>query len=293
MGTVKILVESTLEIFGTKVEDLRHGSDAKVMVRCMDCGEVMTREFKLVGLLHQCPTPEKEHLDGVREFLINGEFEEDDTVLLNQWQRQDGRCFYLKMPLNLSRGPFYPVLEYLGRGRYIWVSRMAAMARAESGHDIFDSDLLRALSESEFGMPRVEVELRNPDASVPVRSRSSDVGYDIKSLVDAVIKPGQVVSIDTGMAVVAPFGFYFTVEGRSSMYQSGVVPFRGIIDSGYVGNMIVSLMNVGSEPYSIKKGDRIAQLCLHKIVQADYQRVEKVSNEYNIRGTAGFGSSGK
>lgn len=140
---------------------------------------------------------------------------------------------------------------------------------------------------------RIEVELRHPDARPPSQSRSSDAGHDLYSLDDIDIYPGDVVSIDTGMAVVAPEGYYFTVEGRSSLYKAGVVPFRGIIDGCYTGPMVVSLMNVGKEKYCILKGDRIAQLVLHRIIPLDLHFVDEISVEYNIRGTAGFGSSGR
>lgn len=140
---------------------------------------------------------------------------------------------------------------------------------------------------------RIEVVLHRPDAIAPHRSRDSDAGWDIHSLENVIVSPGKVVDINTGMSCVAPAGYYFTVEGRSSMYRSGVVPFRGIIDGGYCGDMIVSLMNVGQEDYAIKYGDRIAQLIPHKIIDIELVQVDQVSDEYNIRGTKGFGSSGR
>jgi dUTP pyrophosphatase len=77
------------------------------------------------------------------------------------------------------------------------------------------------------------------------------------------------------------------------MYKSGVIPFRGIIDGGYTGNMVISLMNVGTSTYDITKGDRVAQIVPHKIVPIDLVEVDEISPEYNIRGNNGFGSSGK
>jgi dUTP pyrophosphatase len=141
-------------------------------------------------------------------------------------------------------------------------------------------------------IPRIEVMKRNPEAIIPHRSRASDAGYDIHSLDDVTISPGDIVNIDPGLAVVAPCGYYITIEGRSSLYKVGVVPFRGIIDGGYTGTMMVTLMNVSTTAYHISKGDRIAQMVLHKLISADFIEVKEVSPEYNIRGTAGFGSSG-
>lgn len=152
-----------------------------------------------------------------------------------------------------------------------------------------------ALTDKFFGSKsiKIEVQLRHPEAQPPSRSRTSDAGWDLRSLINAEISPGDVVDIDTGMAVVAPEGYYFTVEGRSSLYKNGVVPFRGIIDGGYTGNMVVSLMNVGKYKYHILKGDRIAQIVPHKIVPIEIELVPNISAEYDIRGNRGFGSSGR
>jgi dUTP pyrophosphatase len=140
---------------------------------------------------------------------------------------------------------------------------------------------------------RIEVLKRNKSAIVPHKNLTTDAGLDVHSMEDAVINPGDVVDIDTGMACTAPIGYYFTVEGRSSLYKRGVTPFRGILDATYTGNVTISLMNVGKESYKICKGDRIAQLILHKVVECDMIEVTEISPAYNVRGSRGFGSSGK
>ena len=139
----------------------------------------------------------------------------------------------------------------------------------------------------------IQVQYRHPDAKIPYKSRPSDAGYDLHAMESVSIEPGDIVNIDTGMAVVAPEGFYFTIEGRSSMFRHGIVPFRGIIDGGYTGNMIVSLMNVGKNKYYILKGDRIAQIVPHAIIPLNLIEVKEISEEYDIRGNKGYGSSGR
>ena len=142
-------------------------------------------------------------------------------------------------------------------------------------------------------VPRIEALVKDIDGIIPHRSRATDAGYDAHSLIDVTISPGQIIDINTGVKMVAPQGVYFTVEGRSSLYRAGVVPFRGIIDAGYVGDLVITLMNVGSIDYFIKKGDRIAQMVPHRMVLIDIMEVDGISPDYDIRGTAGFGSSGK
>lgn len=142
-------------------------------------------------------------------------------------------------------------------------------------------------------VPRVEALVKDIDGIIPHRSRATDAGYDAHSLIDVTISPGQIIDINTGTKLVAPQGVYFTVEGRSSLYRAGVVPFRGIIDGGFTGDLIITLMNVGAADYFIKKGDRIAQMIPHRMVLIDIMEVDSISPDYDIRGTAGFGSSGK
>ena len=155
------------------------------------------------------------------------------------------------------------------------------------------SEVHDAIAMAVNAIPRIEVIRRREGAVIPHRSRASDAGYDIHSLDDVTINPGDIVNIDPGLAVVAPCGYYITIEGRSSLYKVGVVPFRGIIDGGYTGTMMVTLMNVSTKPYSIAKNDRIAQMVLHRLISADFIEVAEVSPEYNIRAGLGFGSSGR
>jgi dUTPase len=72
----------------------------------------------------------------------------------------------------------------------------------------------------------------------------------------------------------------------------GIVPFRGIIDAGYTGQVMVVLRNGTDKPHRVEKYDRVAQICLHQMEHADIVVVDEFSYEYNQRGTAGFGSSG-
>ena len=140
---------------------------------------------------------------------------------------------------------------------------------------------------------KIEVQLRHPDAKMPTKSHDSDAAYDIYAISDADIPPGIITNIDSGLAMVVPRGYYLTVNGRSSLYKVGINPSRGLIDSGYTGNMIISLMSISKDSYHISKGDRIAQISVHEVLNTELNKVNKISPEYDIRGNNGFGSSGK
>lgn len=169
---------------------------------------------------------------------------------------------------------------------------------------------------------RLECVKIHPAARAPFKARDTDAGYDIYSDMDAILPPCVTVrsnlqyihsamdyiksifgvrkltvpsetKIPTGISVSCPVGYYFTINGRSGLGSKYIVPFRGTIDAGYVGQIMVIMNNFSDKPYRIHKGDRIAQICLHKVINAEIDVVEDFSDEYVLRGTAGFGSSGK
>lgn len=130
-------------------------------------------------------------------------------------------------------------------------------------------------------------------AKLPIRKRKTDAGYDIFSNKDVTIPPHGIAWIGTGIQVSAPPNYYFTLDGRSGMGKDGIQPFRGIIDSGFTGEMSCLLFNSSDKPYKVENGHRIAQLVPHKQIHLDFKEVGKFSPKYNSRGDVGWGSSGK
>lgn len=143
------------------------------------------------------------------------------------------------------------------------------------------------------GPIRLEVQRIHPDAKMPFRARPTDAGYDLYSIEEKELPPGKATPVHTGIKIAAPPGWYYTIDGRSSLWMIGVEPNRGIIDSTYCGEVLVSLVNFAGEPYKVKKGERIAQVILHRQYDAEFEEVENFSPEYNQRGEQGFGSTGK
>lgn len=139
----------------------------------------------------------------------------------------------------------------------------------------------------------LEVRLIHEYAKLPYRKRGTDVGYDIYTIEDKVLPAKCATLVRTGIQIAAPPGYYYTIEGRSSLWGRGVFPNRGIIDSTFCGEVVVSLVNVNDGPFEIKTGDRIAQIILAKQYDADFKLVTEFSALYNQRGEEGFGSSGR
>ena len=139
----------------------------------------------------------------------------------------------------------------------------------------------------------LEARMIHPAAKIPSRKRNTDAGYDIYSVESLDLRPNRATIVRTGIQIAAPPGYYYTIEGRSSLWSQGVFPNRGIIDSTFCGELVVSLVNVNADVFRVESGDRIAQIILSKQYDAQFTIVEQFSEDYNQRGTNGFGSTGR
>lgn len=162
-------------------------------------------------------------------------------------------------------------------------------------------DQIATCHHSQHVEVRLEVQLlqQDPETGLPLspklpfRGRLTDAGYDLYAAENAILSPGRSTMVRTGIIIAAPPGFYYTIEGRSSLWMKGIFPNRGIIDATYCGQVVVSLVNVTGGAFEIKCHDRIAQLILHRQYDANFVMVEQFSDQYNQRGKNGFGSTGK
>lgn len=146
---------------------------------------------------------------------------------------------------------------------------------------------------SEYQLPRLECVLKHPDAKYPYRKRTTDAGHDIFSIESVVIPHLGMANVHTGIHIACPAGWYYTVEGRSSLWAKNIMPYRGIIDPTYTGELRVAMLNASETDYQVNKGDRIAQIILHKVHDFDLAPVDQFNPEYSKRGEDGFGSSGR
>lgn len=112
---------------------------------------------------------------------------------------------------------------------------------------------------------------------------------------DVTIQPGQRVMIPTGLAIALPdAGYVALIFARSGLgVKHGIVPANcvGVIDSDYRGELLVGLQNSSDQEYTIQPGDRIAQLMIAPVIQAQISMVDELDE--TVRGAGGFGSTGK
>jgi dUTP pyrophosphatase len=131
---------------------------------------------------------------------------------------------------------------------------------------------------------------------LPSRATSGSAGYDLCAAVrhDLVLAPGDRVLVPTGYRFAIPPGYEGQIRPRSGLALSHgiLVPNApGTIDSDYRGEVRVILLNAGEKSYSIRRGDRIAQLVIAPVTHVEFCECDQL--EATDRGEGGFGHSGR
>ncbi|HYZ15351.1 MAG TPA: dUTP diphosphatase [Candidatus Acidoferrum sp.] len=146
--------------------------------------------------------------------------------------------------------------------------------------------------------PAIAVVRLPEGAGLPLPAYMSDgaAGADVVAAVDAelVLAPGARALVPTGFALEIPVGLEVQVRPRSGLaFKHGVTVLNapGTIDSDYRGHVQVLLVNLGSEPFVVRRGERIAQLIVAPVVQAAFREVAALAE--SGRGNGGFGSTGR
>lgn len=130
----------------------------------------------------------------------------------------------------------------------------------------------------------------DPGAKMPTRAHETDAGLDLYSKHNAIIRPGARAIFDTGVHVAIPEGYVGMLTSKSGLMAKNGITSRGTIDCGYVGSIQAVLFNHGPKKVVIKKGQKITQLVIEKIITPELELVDDL--EETERGNGGFGSTG-
>jgi dUTP pyrophosphatase len=134
----------------------------------------------------------------------------------------------------------------------------------------------------------------DPGLPLPAHAHPGDAGVDLYARISVVLEPEAWAMVPTGVAVAIPIGHVGLVAPRSGLaarHGIGVVNGPGVVDAGYRGEINVLLINHGSEPFTVERGERIAQLVVVPFVSPDLREVDELPD--SSRGTGGFGSTGR
>lgn len=128
----------------------------------------------------------------------------------------------------------------------------------------------------------------------PAKAHPDDAAFDLRSRVEMELPPGRSVLVPTGLFLELPPGYEAQVRPRSGLalkHNLMLTNSPGTIDAGYRGEVGVIMFNAGSEPFPVKRGDRIAQMVIAKLPEVELTLADELSE--TGRGAGGFGSTGR
>jgi dUTP pyrophosphatase len=133
------------------------------------------------------------------------------------------------------------------------------------------------------------------DLPLPSHASAGSAGFDLRAAVDGelVLPPGERRLVPTGWVIEIPPGWEGQVRPRSGLalrHGIGLANAPGTIDSDYRGEVGAILINLGAEPFTVRRGDRIAQLVLARVETVEWEEADSL--EDSGRGSGGFGSTG-
>lgn len=139
----------------------------------------------------------------------------------------------------------------------------------------------------------IHAKLLRPGAKLPVRGTALASGFDIFACIDADIRLGQRPTlIPTGLALEVPPGFDAQLRPRSGLARQGILATLGTLDADYRGEIMIALYTLAPDiEYTVKNGDRIAQLVISQLANVAFAEVEALSD--TERGAGGHGSTGR
>jgi dUTP pyrophosphatase len=143
--------------------------------------------------------------------------------------------------------------------------------------------------------PELPVRRLDPGLPLPAYAHPGDAGADLRAATEVVLPPGGRATVGTGIAIAVPDGYAAFVHPRSglaSRHGITLVNAPGTVDAGYRGEVKVVLLNTDpDEPFTVRRGDRIAQLVVQPVTRARF--LDAAELPPTPRGEGGFGSTGR
>ena len=138
----------------------------------------------------------------------------------------------------------------------------------------------------------LKIKKLHQDAKVPQYAHYDDAGFDLCAKETIVVKKGERLAVQTGIAMEIPEGYVGLIWDKSGLSMKyGLKTIGGVIDSSYRGEVLIGVINFGDKDYIFEKGHKVAQMIIQKKEKVDFEEVKELSD--TIRGEGGFGSTGK
>ena len=134
------------------------------------------------------------------------------------------------------------------------------------------------------------------DIALPRYMTPQSAGMDICAAVTeaVLLEKGEIAMLPTGFAMALPVGYEAQIRPRSGLavkHGIGLINSPGTIDADYRGEVMIAVINLGPRPYTFHRGDRVAQMIINRVHQAESLEVEHLDE--TRRNTGGFGHTGK
>ena len=116
-------------------------------------------------------------------------------------------------------------------------------------------------------------------AQTPSQATMADAGYDLYSIEDYKLKPGERKLFKTNISAAIPVWYYWRIAPRSGLaYKHGIDVLAGVIDSGYRGDIGIILINFGDEDFVVEEGNKIAQFIIEKCHNVEWKEVNELDD---------------
>ena len=128
----------------------------------------------------------------------------------------------------------------------------------------------------------------------PAKAHADDAAYDLRARVDLELPSRRSILVPTGLFLELPFGYEAQIRPRSGLalkHDIMLTNSPGTVDAGYRGEVGVIVYNGGTEPFPVRRGDRIAQMVIARLAEVELCEADELSE--SDRGAGGFGSTGK
>ncbi len=138
----------------------------------------------------------------------------------------------------------------------------------------------------------IKVKKLHTDAQIHHIAHIGDAGCDLFATEAVTLNPGERGQVPTGLAFELPLGYVSLIWDKSGLsHKAGIKTLGGVIDSGYRGEYMIGVINLGDQSYTFEKGHKVAQLLIQKVESPIFEEVVELSD--TSRGEGGFGSTGK
>lgn len=139
---------------------------------------------------------------------------------------------------------------------------------------------------------KLSIKRLSADAILPRYAHPGDAACDLFSAHTVELLPGERAQVGIGVAFEIPEGYAGLIWDKSGLsHKFGLKTLGGVVDSGFRGEVMVGLVNLGKERYTIHQGDKVAQMLFQRVETVELVEVGELSE--TVRGGQGFGSTGK